>query len=397
MTEPAPDHIHPASGEHDVEQIRAAATIFAAFGIPPALVGHPDDYALRTEFVSSCLCDECLPWNRFAGTLAVRDDDGEIHVYRQPYRIQVRRIPPRTGLSRAVLGTGCARIRLTVTEHRPVGTRTRYYTWPEDGPSPATFGNGGYAEPRPHRLDPAIPARIEIRDEVASIFAQNAVMTGPTTQEAMQEIIRGALNSVNTRWDGVAGSPTSMDANTSTIVARDRPRPDGAEEWGAVLLELRETARRMGRTMIGGGSTASWTHTVEIPMGPESGRAETYTLTVTRNADTVTVSADRNLGVLWSTDPFTPLGGPPVTRRRSIVARPQRSAVDPAIAVGIMGSPLLAGGYLDVGAENPSPSPWLYGVGHQEPHAASDRFASRVRLDAESVAAMRRFVITNPA
>lgn len=87
------------------------------------------------------------------------------------------------------------------------------------------------------------------------------------------------------------------------------PRPDGVGEWGLVLLELREYARRMGTHLLRTGEKRLF-HRVEVAVGVEPGRVEKFGLQATRSpgSGVVRVRGDRDLGMLWSSDPFTLLG-----------------------------------------------------------------------------------------
>lgn len=86
------------------------------------------------------------------------------------------------------------------------------------------------------------------------------------------------------------------------------PRPEDVQEWGLVLLELREIAARLGRHMIDTPGLTTLSHTVELAIGRQPDRADMFRLTATREGGAVVVRANRGQGVLWSTDPFRPLG-----------------------------------------------------------------------------------------
>lgn len=90
---------------------------------------------------------------------------------------------------------------------------------------------------------------------------------------------------------------------------RPSPRPSGVTEWGLVLVELREHARRMGTHLIRTGERRLF-HGVEVAVGIEPGRVEKIGLKATRSPDSgvVRVRGDRDLGILWSSDPFALLG-----------------------------------------------------------------------------------------
>jgi hypothetical protein len=84
------------------------------------------------------------------------------------------------------------------------------------------------------------------------------------------------------------------------------PRPDDVEDWGSAWTELREVAERLGRALLREPYARTLVHTVELTFGVD--RVESFELTAFREDGAVMVRADRDQGLLWSTDPFRPVG-----------------------------------------------------------------------------------------
>lgn len=128
------------------------------------------------------------------------------------------------------------------------------------------------------------------------------------------------------------GAEPGMDAWSAKSPERkpDRPRPI----TGTALLALRRYATKLAGQMRRD-ATERQERVLRMPLDAKAVKVRTVRLTGVRGADGVLqVSADNGVGLLYSTDPFAPLGTTQRQRERldaesQAQARAQRAAADP--------------------------------------------------------------------